>query len=167
VVGDYATWPVLAKGLILILMLVGGCAGSTAGGLKVGRLLLWYKMVRVEIRRAYRPNQVSALKLNGRTLPEGTRGQLFVILTSAAVVGAVACYALVGFEPDKTVDGCVSAVLTSLSNVGPGFKEFGPTENFASLSSPGMFLLSILMIVGRLEYIALLVLFSRPLWRKY
>ncbi len=167
VIGDYDSWPVLTKGLILFLMLVGGCAGSTAGGLKVSRLLLWFKMLRIEIRRTFRPKETVSLRLNGRPVPDSARGQLFVILSSAVAAIAVSSFILVALEPDKSVDGCVSAVITSVSNVGPAFNEFGPTQNFASLSNPGMILLSLLMILGRLEYVALLALFSRTLWKKF
>lgn len=167
VVGDYDGWPALAKGLILFLMVVGGCSGSTAGGLKVSRLILWLKTLRIEIRRAYRPNEQMKLLLNGRSVPEGTRGQLSVVIVSAAAAIAVGSYILVGLEPEMSVDGCVSAVISCVSNIGPAFNEFGPTDDFASLSSSSMVLLSFLMILGRLEFIAVLVLFSRTLWRKY
>jgi trk system potassium uptake protein TrkH len=167
VVGDYNSWPEVGKGLIVFLMLVGGCAGSTAGGLKVSRVILWMKMLRIEIRRAYRPNELVKLKLNGRPVPDGTRGQMFVIATSAAVAIALGSYLLAAMEPKLTFDGCLSAVVTCVSNVGPAFNEFGPTENFAKLSHASKIMLSLLMVVGRLEYIAVLVLFSRTLWRKY
>lgn len=167
VIGDYDGWPVFAKGLLLFLMILGGCAGSTAGGLKVSRLLLWFKMVRMEIRRAYRPNEVVKLRLNGRVVPAGTRGQLSTIVTSAAAAIAIGSYLLVAFGPDKSIDGCVSAVISCLSNVGPAFNEFGPTHNFAEVSPPSMILLSLLMLIGRLKYIAVFVLFSKMLWQRY
>jgi trk system potassium uptake protein TrkH len=167
VVGDYDAWPALSKGIIVFLMVVGGCAGSTAGGLKVSRLILWFRMLRIEIRRVYRPAETVRLRLNGRPVPEGTRGRLFIVLTSATVAIAVSSFILVGLEPDKSADGCISAVVTCVSNTGPAFNEFGPTQNFASLSGPGMILLSLLMILGRLEYIAVLALFSRTLWKKF
>ncbi|MFT4551238.1 MAG: trk system potassium uptake protein TrkH [Verrucomicrobiales bacterium] len=167
VIGDYDSWPAVTKGFILFLMIVGGCAGSTAGGLKVSRLLLWFRMVRIEIRRAFRPNETVSLRLNGRPVPEGTRGQLFVIITAAVAAICVSSVILVALEPEMSVDGCVSAVITCVSNVGPAFNEFGPTHNFAKLSAPGMVLLSLLMILGRLEYVALLALFSRTLWKRF
>ena len=166
-VGDYDAWPLLSKGLILLLMLVGGCAGSTAGGLKVGRLILWFKMLRAEVRRAYRPHQVVGLKINGRVVPEGTQGQLFIILTAAATCAVVSSYLLAVLEPGVSVEGCVAAAVACLCNIGPAFAEFGPTQNYSALSPPSMILLSVLMIVGRLEYIAVLVLLSRTLWKHY
>ena len=166
-VGDYDTWPVLAKGVILFLMLIGGCAGSTSGGLKVSRMLLWFRMLRIEVRRAFRPNETVPLRLNGRTAPRGTRGQVFLILTSAAAVVAVASFVLAGLEPDLSVDGCASAVLSCACNVGPAFNEFGPAHNFGSLTPPSLVLLSLVMVLGRLEYVAVLALFSRTLWKRF
>jgi trk system potassium uptake protein TrkH len=165
--GDYDSWPMITKGIILVLMLIGGCAGSTAGGIKVSRVILWFRLLRAEIQRSYRPNLVKNLKLNGRIVPEGTRGQLFVILTSAAACIALGSFLMAAFEPNLSTDGCVSAVISSISNVGPGFSEFGPTMNFSGLSVPTYTLLSGLMILGRLEYIAVLVLLSRYLWKRY
>ncbi len=167
VVGDYDTWPFLAEGVILGLMIIGGCAGSTAGGLKVSRVILWFKTLRIEIRRAYRPTESIPLSLNGRPVMDGTRGQLLIILSSAAAVIAIGSYILIALEPGKSIDGCVSAVISSLSNIGPAFNEFGPSRNFADLSPPSLVLLSLLMLIGRLEYIAVFVLCSRMLWRKY
>jgi len=166
-VGDYDTWPPMAKGLLLFLMLIGGCAGSTSGGLKVSRLILWLKMVRAELRRAFRPNQIMSIKLNGWPIPEGTRGQLFLILTMATVSIAISSFILVGMHPSLSVDGCVSAVISCITNVGPAFNEFGPTQNFGVISEPGKILLSILMLVGRLEYIAIFALFSKTFWKHY
>ena len=166
-VGDYDQWPWLSKGLLLFLMIVGGCAGSTSGGLKVSRFLLWFKMLYIEIHRAVRPNLVIPLKLNGKVTPKGTRGLLFVVCISFLSASALGVYIFVALEPDKSVTGCIAAVLACLTNIGPAFDEFGPTQNYSDVSPPGMLLLTGLMLLGRLEYIAVLVLFSRSLWRPY
>ena len=166
-VGDYDLWPPLSKGLLLFLMLIGGCAGSTTGGLKVSRLILWLKMMRTEIRKPFRPHLVIYHKLNGRVVPPGAAGHLLVVLTSAVAISALGSFILIALEPDKSIDGSVSAVLACVSNVGPAFHEFGPTDHYGALSPPSMVLLSFLMILGRLEYVALLVLLSRQLWRPY
>ena len=148
-------------------MVIGGCSGSTAGGLKVSRMILWLRMMRIELIRAFRPKLVLPLKLNGSPVPEGTRGQLLVVLTMAGFFFFAGTLVLQLFEPDKSLLGCTSAVVTALCNVGPGFAEFGPTQNFTSLSTPGTLMLPCLMVLGRLEYIAVLVLFSRRLWMRY
>ena len=164
---DYNLWPPAAKGLLLFAMVIGGCAGSTAGGLKVSRILLFVRMLRIEVVRVYRPNQVVVLRLNGHPVPEGARGQTFVILTAGAAIMAFAGYIMLAFEPNHSADGCLSAVISCLTNVGPGFKEFGPMENFSGLTHVSKILLPLLMIVGRLEYLAVLALFSKGLWRHY
>ena len=166
-VGDYDSWPSLAKGIILGLMIVGGCAGSTSGGLKISRLILLIRVVRNEIRRVFRPHLVKNIKLNGQIVPQSALGQLLVIFASAVTAAALGSYILIGIEPNISADGCASAVVSCLSNIGPAFGEFGPTENYASLSSPSLVLLSGLMILGRLEYVAVLVLLSRQLWKRY
>ena len=166
-VGDYDQWPPLSKGILLFLMLVGGCAGSTTGGLKVSRLILWLKTMRTEIRKPFRPHLVIYHKLNGRVVPPGASGQLLVVLTSAVAISAIGSFILIALEPDKSIDGSVSAVLACVSNVGPAFHEFGPTDHYGALSPPSMVLLSFIMILGRLEYVALLVLLSRQIWRPY
>lgn len=164
---DYNFWPPAAKGLLLFAMVIGGCAGSTAGGLKVSRILVFVRMLRIEIVRVYRPNEVTVLKLNGHPVPAGAQGQTFVILTAGAAIMAIAGYIMLAFEPGHSADGCLSAVISCLTNVGPAFKEFGPMSNFSGLTNVSKILLPILMIVGRLEYLAVLALFSRGLWRHY
>ena len=164
---DYNLWPPAAKGLLLFAMVIGGCAGSTSGGLKVSRILLFVRMLRIEVSRVYRPNQVVVLKLNGHPVPDGSRGQTFVILTAGAAIMAFSGYFMLAFEPGHSADGCLSAVISCLTNVGPAFKEFGPMENFSELTPFSKVLLPLLMIVGRLEYLAVLALFSKGLWRHY
>ena len=80
---------------------------------------------------------------------------------------AFAGYIMLAFEPNHSADGCLSAVISCLTNVGPGFKEFGPMGNFSGLTHVSKILLPLLMIVGRLEYLAVLALFSKGLWRHY
>ncbi len=167
VVCDYDKWPVMAKELILLLMVVGGCSGSTAGGLKVSRFILWLRFVRAELTRVFRPKVVRNLNLNGKPVPVGARGQLFLVLSMAAFFVAMGSLAMRILEPGMSTEGCVSAVVTSLANVGPAFAEVGPTQNFAQLSGASTVMLALLMMVGRLEYVAVLVLFSRGLWRRY
>jgi trk system potassium uptake protein TrkH len=164
---DFDLWPPLAKGLLLAAMVVGGCAGSTAGGLKVSRILLWIRLLRLEIRRVYRPNEVILVKINGNQVPSSARGQTFVILTTAMALTALSSGLLSVLEPELSVVGCVSGVLACLMNIGPAFAELGPLQNFSGLSTASHLVLPVLMIVGRLEYLAVLALFSRNLWRRY
>ena len=145
----------------------GQILGSTSGGLKVSRFILWLRIMKVEVVRLYRPGRVFTLRLNGYKVPEGTRGQLFVIFTGAVAVAAFSSYFLCALEPGKSIHGCVSAVIACMCNIGPAFGEFGPTKNYGDLSIPGTMMLPFLMILGRLEYVAVLALFSKMLWKRY
>ena len=167
IVGDYGTWPTLAKGGIVFLMLVGGCAGSTAGGLKISRLILWWRITRAEVIRAFRPQQFMSTRLNGHKIPFGARGQVFVILTMAGVCISVGTFLFCVLEPEHSFPAAGSAVISCVCNIGPAFLEFGPTGNYHQLRDPTMLMLSLLMIMGRLEFVAVAALFSKRLWARY
>lgn len=167
VVGDYETWPVISKQVIMLLMIVGGCSGSTAGGLKVSRMLLWIRSMKNEIIRGFRPNVVLTLKMNGRPVDDQVIRSVYVVTSIAVVFFLGGSMVLAILEPELDAISCASAVLSAMCNIGPAFAELGPTQNFSILSAPSLGVLSMLMILGRLEFIAVLVLFSRRLWRKY
>lgn len=166
---DYELWPAWSKILLALLMLMGGCAGSTAGGFKVGRLLVFLKTAKHEIVRAFRPNLVVRLKVNGNTLGDEARARTMFFLTMYLMV-CVFSTVVVGFleaGTDISMETCVGAVLATISNIGPGFGSVGPTENFAHFRETTLAFLAWLMILGRLELFALFVLFFPSAWRKY
>ena len=166
---DFELWPAWCKVLLALLMLVGGCSGSTAGGFKIGRLLVFLKSARHEIIRAFRPNMVFQLKVNGNTIHEDARARTMFFLSMYFMI-CVFSTAVVGFleaGTGITLESCGSAVLATLSNIGPGFGSVGPTDNFAHLRESTQVFLAWLMILGRLELFALLVLFFPSVWRKY
>jgi trk system potassium uptake protein TrkH len=165
--GDYDQWPLLGKEVILLMMVIGGCSGSTSGGLKVSRFILWLKFARIELTRAFRPRVVMRQTLNGKPIPDGALGQLFVVISMATFCFVAGSLLMHVFEPNSSSVGCLAAVISSIGNIGPAFGEYGPTKNFSSLSTPSTLMLPCLMILGRLEFVAVLVLFSRKLWRKY
>jgi len=167
VVGDYDAWPVFSKQLIMLLMIVGGCSGSTSGGLKVSRVLLWIRSMKNEIIRGFRPNVVLKLKMNGRSVDDQVVRSVYVVTSVAVFFFLTGSIVISLLEPNLDVITCCSGVLSALCNIGPAFSELGPTKNFSILSSPSLGVLSMLMILGRLEFIAVLVLFSRRLWRRY
>lgn len=164
---DFNRWPAFSNWVLILLMCVGGCAGSTAGGIKVSRWLLFARVIRLEIVSAFRPNQVIALRLNGDTVGESLRLQSVFFVALAAVVAALGTGLVSLLEPMMDLDSSFSATLATLFNIGPGIGMVGPTENFAHLSSPTLALLSLFMLLGRLEFFAVLVLFMPSLWRKY
>lgn len=166
---DYELWPAWCKALLAILMLAGGCSGSTAGGLKIGRLIVFLKSSAHEIIRAFRPNQVFRLVVNGNPIDDAARARtmsfvalyLFIVAASAVIVGIL--------EAGQGIDleTCLGAVLATLSNIGPGFGAVGPTENFSGLRDVTQLFLAGLMILGRLELFAILVLFVPAAWKRY
>ena len=166
---DYDQWPSWSKVLLACLMLIGGCAGSTSGGFKVGRLLVFAKSARNEIIRTFRPNQVFRVIVNGNSLGDSARARTMFFIALYLMI-CVASTAVVGFMEAGTgisMESCAGAVLATISNIGPGFDAVGPTMNFSGLREPTKAFLGWLMILGRLELFALLVLFVPQLWRKY
>jgi trk system potassium uptake protein TrkH len=164
---DYGGWPPLSQLMFLLLMAIGGCAGSTAGGIKISRWILFFKTVGYEITRAFRPNRVVSLRLNGGVVDESLRTQVAFFIALAGVTVALGTVAVSLFEPTLDIDSCLSAVVACLFNIGPGLGTVGPTQNFASMGGGALGILSLLMLLGRLEFFAVIVLFVPTLWKKY
>jgi trk system potassium uptake protein TrkH len=165
---DYDRWPFLAKALILMLMFIGGCAGSTAGGIKVVRVWIVAKVLLNSIEQAFRPNVVRPVKIGRSAIdPEAKIGALayFLVILLLFGIGAVL---LKVFEPAGAIDitTALSASLATLCNVGPGFHGVGPTFNYAFFSNPSLLLMSLLMLLGRLEVFAIAVLFLPRFWKQ-
>ncbi|MBK1789957.1 TrkH family potassium uptake protein [Persicirhabdus sediminis] len=166
---DYEPWPAYALMILAMLMLMGGCSGSTAGGLKLSRLLVFLKTARFEVVRAFRPYQVFRMHVNGNALGEQQRSQTVMFTALYAFVTIFSCFVVALLEAYQGIDmlTCFGAVVATLANIGPGFGDVGPTENFAHLGPATKVFLGLLMVLGRLELFAILVLFIPSLWRKY
>ncbi|MCH8541621.1 MAG: TrkH family potassium uptake protein [Opitutales bacterium] len=164
---DYNAWPVFTHGLLLFLMLVGGCSGSTAGGLKVVRLLVGFKIILNSLEKSYRSHVVRPVIVNGRPLDANYRDDVlvYIVILIFIVIFSVLVVSLV--EPSLGLEGVLSAVIATLFNIGPGFGEVGPTETFSHLSGFTKIYLSILMVIGRIELFAILVLFTPSLWKRF
>jgi len=169
---DYNTWPAFGVVVLIMLMMLGGCSGSTAGGMKVSRLIVFIKTARFEIVKAFRPHQVFHMHVNGNQLGETERMQTVVFVALYAVIAMVSVFVVALLEAGNsghptdliTAFGCVLATLT---NTGPGFGDVGPYDNYGHLLPMTKVFLSLLMILGRLELYAILVLFTPTLWKKY
>lgn len=161
---DFNLWPSLSKAILLLLMFMGGCAGSTAGGLKLSRVILLAKMVGREFRRLLRPRSVNVVKSDNTRVEE-------TVLSSVAVYFAVYFVCIIGvflllsfdkfgFETNFT------AAVACFNNIGPGFADVGPMSSFAGYSYFSKLILSFAMLLGRLEIFPLILAFSPAIWSK-
>jgi trk system potassium uptake protein TrkH len=164
---DFDQWPAFSVILLILLMVVGGCAGSTSGGLKVGRLILFFKIIRYQLKMGFRPNQVMSLKLNGNNVSDRFRVDTLFLISTAGVAVLVGSVVVCLLQPQLDLRSCVSAVLATLFNIGPALGEVGPTRHYGDLNGLTKIFLSFLMVLGRLEFYALMVLFMPSLWKRY
>lgn len=161
---DYEAWPAFAKSIILLLTLTGACAGSTAGGLKLSRVMILVKNVRREIKHMLHPHSVNVIRMDGEVLDEGTvKGAAnYFALYAVVLVALTVVVSLDGF--DQTTN--LTAALTCLNNVGPGFSVVGPAGNFAGFSVLSKIALTFGMLVGRLEIMPIFIFFSPASWKR-
>ena len=161
---DFDLWPEFSKAVLVLVMFVGGCAGSTAGGVKVSRLLILFKSLKREVRRILHTREVRPLMLEGVRVDEGTVSSCSVFFFAYIVI-LLLCTLIVSLDGvDFTTS--FSASLTCISNVGPGFALVGPTCNFSFLSALSKVALTVTMLLGRLEIMPLLVLLVPAVWSK-
>ncbi|OGH00944.1 MAG: hypothetical protein A2600_03590 [Candidatus Lambdaproteobacteria bacterium RIFOXYD1_FULL_56_27] len=161
---DYELWPIFSHLMLLLLMVMGGCAGSTAGGVKSVRIMLVLKYVYVEMVKLLHPNLVRDVKMHDTVVERSVLSSILSFLFLYLTVLVVSIL-LVSFEAPDILTA-ISSVVTSLGNVGPGLGTVGPTENFAHLGDFTKWVLSINMVLGRLEILTLLVLFLPQTWLK-
>ncbi|MBR2718474.1 MAG: TrkH family potassium uptake protein [Clostridia bacterium] len=162
---DFNLWPIAARMLIFFGMFLGGCAGSTAGGIKIIRVGLMTKQGLREIRRVFQPRKVQVVRFEGKAVEESVLHQVcvffFMYLALIIFGGVVLSFnGLYDFETNFT------AALTCVSNVGPGLGAVGPAGNFAGYSDFSKVFCSLLMLAGRLEIFPILALFHPAMWRK-
>lgn len=159
---DFDVWPSLSKGIIVFLMTVGACAGSTGGGFKVGRALLVMKNLKRNIRQTLNPQKVMVVRNNNQMIDEKVISNTNAYLAAYVVIILVS-FLLVSID-GKTVATNFTAVLSCVNNIGPGLEGVGPTCNFSSFSvfSKSVFIID--MLAGRLELFPLLILLSKNTW---
>ncbi|MBT3604331.1 MAG: TrkH family potassium uptake protein [Candidatus Latescibacteria bacterium] len=160
---DFETWSSFSQMVLIALMFVGGCAGSTGGGMKVVRILVVLKQAYLGMEKVFRPHLVRTLKIGGIPVEDDVRDSIlifFVISLHVVLFGSLAIAAM-GVD----VVTAVTAVIATLNNIGPGLGLVGPVDNFSSIPDAGKYLLSLCMVLGRLELFAVLVLFMPAFWR--
>ena len=162
---DFNLWPTLSQLVLLLLMFLGGCAGSTAGGLKCCRILVMGRCGARSLSRLSHPRAVKVVKLDGKPVDEDTIHTIFVFffLYFAILAAAVLLICRDGFSLTTSF----TAALACLSNIGPGLDAVGPMGNFAAFSPLNKWLLSLTMLVGRLEIFPILILFFPSTWKKH
>lgn len=164
---DFNLWPPLSKILLLGIMFIGGCAGSTGGGIKVSRFVVFAKAIGRHLQLVQRPHRISKLRMNQKLLPEDaiqgvvTYFALYFVLLLIGVLG------LALLEPNLDLTSTLSAMISCLNNIGPGLAEVGPTENFAFFNPAGKIWLAAFMLLGRLEIYAILLLLLPSFWKKF
>ena len=160
---DFDLWPAFSKGIIMFLMVVGACAGSTGGGLKIARLLILLKSLRRNITKVLNPRKVRLIRNNGEVMNESIVENTNAYL-AAYVLIIIFSYILISLD-GFSIGTNISAVLACFNNIGPGLEAVGPTCNFSQFSDFSKLVLSMDMLAGRLEIFPILVLFSRSTWK--
>ncbi len=156
---DFATWPQFSQHMLVFLMIVGACAGSTAGGFKVSRVIILWKSFISEIKRAINPKQMMPIRVNGSVVDIKTLQSAKVYCAVYFIIVCLSVLLLSLNELDFTTN--VSAVLACFNNIGPGLALVGPTANYSVYSAPSQLLLSLLMLTGRLEIFPMFCLFAK------
>ncbi len=160
---DFNLWGNLAKTVLLICMFIGACAGSTGGGIKVSRIIIAFKSTMAEVRHMIHPRRVKNVRFEGKSVDKDTRKGVFAFITAYAFI-FFGSFLLIAIFDGRSIETTFSAVATCLNNIGPGLGDVGPASNFASLSFASKVVLSIDMLLGRLEIFPLLLLFSPSVW---
>ena len=162
---DYSQWGHIAISIIFIAMLVGGNAGSTAGGVKVIRYIVLFKNIAIQLKKTLHPNAIVNVFIDGEKTSSqiiaSTTGFIFLFMMTNMLV-TFYLFAR-GFDAMTAV----STALATVGNIGPGFALTGPAENYAFFSSMDKIILSVAMIIGRLEFYTVFLLFSRSFWKKF
>jgi trk system potassium uptake protein TrkH len=160
---DFILWPISGTVLLFLLMFSGGCTGSTSGGIKMARHLVVLKNIRSVFTKLTHPNMVTSLKLNGKTINDATNITIISFIILYIFIFILGTLIIVANGLDLV--SASSSVATCMAGIGPGLGIVGPMSNFSGLPDVSKVVLSLLMIIGRLEIITVFVLFGRSFWR--
>ena len=161
---DFNQWPGMSKTILLLLMFVGGCAGSTAGGFKISRVVMLFKTIKRELQKLLHPRAVATIRLDGKRVDENTISSLGSYLAIYVMFFCVVVF-LLGFDAFD-LETNISVAASCVNNIGPGLGAAGPAASYAAFSPFSKILLSVTMLLGRLEIIPLVLTFSPTTWMK-
>ena len=164
VTADFDLWDTGAKISLVALMFVGGCAGSTAGGIKVIRILIVIRTVFEDVFRMVHPRAVTPLRVGDRVLPEGVRAAVLGLFVAWILIFVLATL-LLGIQRELDPFSAATAVAATLNAIGPGLGQVGASESYEAINAFGRGVLTLLMLLGRLEIFTVLALFSPAFWR--
>ena len=159
---DYEKWPFVTQIILIALMFFGGCTSSTGGGIKNVRILVAFKFMGSELKKLFHPHGIFPIRMGDRTVPERLVSNIIGFVALYILIFFLGVMAMTGLGLD--IDTSIGAVAATLGNVGPGIGMVGPVENYSHLPVIGKWILSFLMMVGRLEIFTVLVIFTRPFW---
>ena len=162
---DFDLWPTLSKEILVMLMFVGACAGSTGGGMKVSRILILGKTLKKELKQALHPQVVAPVRMDGKLLNHETIRATNVYVAAYIFIFA-ASFLLISLDGFDMVTN-FTAIAATLNNIGPGLNQVGPMMNFGSYSNPAKLVMIFDMLAGRLEIFPLLVFFLPDTWRRF
>ena len=162
---DFDLWPTLSKEVLVVLMFIGACAGSTGGGIKVSRLLILGKTLGKELKQALHPQVVAPARMDGKLLNHETIRTTNVYMAAYFFI-FVASFLLISLDGFDMVTN-FTAIAATLNNIGPGLAQVGPMMNFGSFTNPAKLVMIFDMLAGRLEIFPMLVLFLPDTWRKF
>ncbi len=169
---NFDEWPAVCRMLLMLLAVCGACAGSTGGGLKVVRFLILAKGALQGVRRFARPRAIHTVRIDGTSIEDSTVGMImaycglwFLVFTLGTLVLAALNIEPGGAYQDQVLLTSATSVLATLNNIGPGLAAVGPYENFSFMPNTAKLLLGFMMILGRLEFYAVVVLFVPRFWR--
>lgn len=161
---NFAVWPIFAQGILFLLMFFGGCAGSTAGGIKIARFVALFKYTYRLVQKTIHPRQVFQTKVEHSPLPDSVIHEILAFFFIYIVIYAFGGLFLMASGAEMVT--ALTASAACISNIGPGLAGVGPFSNYGALAAPAKWVLSFLMLAGRLEILPILVLFSSHFWRK-
>ncbi|MDD5936265.1 MAG: TrkH family potassium uptake protein [Clostridiales bacterium] len=161
---DFNQWPELSKNILVLIMMIGACAGSTGGGIKVSRIIILFKNLKKELQRFIHPRSVKRIKMDGKVVEPPIVHGVTVFLIAYVIIYAVSCI-LISID-NFDLETNFTAVAATLNNIGPGLSKVGPTQNFSLFSPFSKYVLMFDMLAGRLELFPMLLLFSPSIWKE-